>query len=291
MKTDSFGWTQRSVGWWVAAYTLGLPADVRERRRAEIESDLWEEQCAFSREGRSYSSTAVLTLDRAVRGIPADLSWRVGKGDTFGQSLGLGFALSASLGMWLAFLRPGVPDLDSPAEALAAFYAGKVASIALGHGLMWVSAVLFMAFVVMLYRRAQTAEDCHYALPTILLASGLTAAAVLCLAFAFTGMASLYGEAGLDPSVTKRFFPLAGLTFHIALSGAIAVFLAATAAVSIGTRTLSSFTSRFGGILALLFMLEASGVFMVFMLSQALLLTWVVIASLEVPDLHPVKAP
>ena len=28
--------------WWTRVYTLGLPADLREARRAEIESDLWE---------------------------------------------------------------------------------------------------------------------------------------------------------------------------------------------------------------------------------------------------------
>ena len=28
--------------WWTRCYTAGLPLDLREARRAEVESDLWE---------------------------------------------------------------------------------------------------------------------------------------------------------------------------------------------------------------------------------------------------------
>lgn len=54
-------------------YTSGLPADIRDRRRAEIQSDLWEQRLAFSQDCRTNGSIALVALDRAVRGTLADL--------------------------------------------------------------------------------------------------------------------------------------------------------------------------------------------------------------------------
>ncbi|HUG13710.1 MAG TPA: hypothetical protein VMM78_01730 [Thermomicrobiales bacterium] len=59
---------------WVRYYTRGMPPEVRDTRRAEIESDLWE-QAADARDSRA-SATALSVFDRLVGGIPADLSWR-----------------------------------------------------------------------------------------------------------------------------------------------------------------------------------------------------------------------
>ncbi len=52
---------------WAARYTGGLSAEVGDRRRSEIESDLYEQ----TREGIGG------VLGRCLRGIPADLWWRV----------------------------------------------------------------------------------------------------------------------------------------------------------------------------------------------------------------------
>ena len=49
---------------WTWIYTLGLPRDLRARRRREIESDLWE-------------SSEQAAIVRLVRGIPADVGWRI----------------------------------------------------------------------------------------------------------------------------------------------------------------------------------------------------------------------
>lgn len=61
---------------WVKSYTRGTPAELRDRRRAEIDSDLWE----HSTQG-GYSSglleTSLEILVRLLLGIPADLSWRL----------------------------------------------------------------------------------------------------------------------------------------------------------------------------------------------------------------------
>lgn len=60
---------------WSAAYTIGLPADVRDRRRTEIESDLWEHQ--HDREQLARVSASASLAIRVVLGMPADLGWRV----------------------------------------------------------------------------------------------------------------------------------------------------------------------------------------------------------------------
>jgi hypothetical protein len=62
----------RLVRRWIRLYTRGLPPDAAERRRAELESDLWEH---LHDDGEAHASRMV--LGRCVRGIPADLWWRV----------------------------------------------------------------------------------------------------------------------------------------------------------------------------------------------------------------------
>lgn len=60
---------------WTHVYTAGLPPHVRDVRRAEIDSDLWElETDALARGGLD---PAVHVLARCLIGIPDDLSWRM----------------------------------------------------------------------------------------------------------------------------------------------------------------------------------------------------------------------
>jgi hypothetical protein len=63
---------------WTSLYTLALPSEVRARRRAEIESDLWESAHDRDDAGRGL-------LLRLLRGMPADILWRLetatGQGD------------------------------------------------------------------------------------------------------------------------------------------------------------------------------------------------------------------
>ncbi len=68
--------TARIVRWWVRFYTSGLPQRERDARRAEIESDIWE-QVEFAREeGSSLGSISVHIFGRLLFGIPMDLLWR-----------------------------------------------------------------------------------------------------------------------------------------------------------------------------------------------------------------------
>ena len=62
---------------WVTLYTVGLPPDLRDARRAEIDDDLWsqqEEAGALARTARSLGAELFLRL---LLGMPADISWRV----------------------------------------------------------------------------------------------------------------------------------------------------------------------------------------------------------------------
>jgi len=103
MKTVTYGRLYHAVKWWVTLYNWGLPAGVRDNRRAEIQSDLWEQQHDATRAGYSNGEAAWITVHRFVPGIPADLAWRAGTGDTLARGLGFWFALSAIIGFWLAF--------------------------------------------------------------------------------------------------------------------------------------------------------------------------------------------
>lgn len=62
---------------WVRSYTRGLPAAARDTRRSEIESDVWEQRRAEHARGRRPLATALGVLGRVLRGVPADLAWRL----------------------------------------------------------------------------------------------------------------------------------------------------------------------------------------------------------------------
>jgi hypothetical protein len=57
---------------WTRVYTWRLEPAVRDRRRAEIDSELWE----FERDPERGAYPAAHTIARLLIGIPDDLSWR-----------------------------------------------------------------------------------------------------------------------------------------------------------------------------------------------------------------------
>ena len=73
-------WAVRRVRRWVELYTGGLPADVRERRREEIDGDLWSQLEEAQLTGRSDRSTNGEIFVRLLAGLPADVSWRLARG-------------------------------------------------------------------------------------------------------------------------------------------------------------------------------------------------------------------
>jgi hypothetical protein len=62
----------RCVRGWVRFYTRNLPPEVAARRRAEIESDLWEQ----TNDQTSTDRVTGQVLGRWLRGMPADVWWR-----------------------------------------------------------------------------------------------------------------------------------------------------------------------------------------------------------------------
>lgn len=61
---------------WTWLYTCGLDADVRDARRAEIESDLWDFRDDVKTSGANEPSAAAHVLARLALGIADDLLWR-----------------------------------------------------------------------------------------------------------------------------------------------------------------------------------------------------------------------
>jgi hypothetical protein len=71
---------ERSAGLvrrWVAFYTRGLPEQIREDRRDEIEDDLWSQLSDTAESARDERSLTGEIVMRLLLGIPSDVSWRV----------------------------------------------------------------------------------------------------------------------------------------------------------------------------------------------------------------------
>jgi hypothetical protein len=60
----------------VACYTRGLPVEVRDARRAELRSDLFEHLRQAAGDGHSRLRRSLQVLGQVVRGMPDDLGWR-----------------------------------------------------------------------------------------------------------------------------------------------------------------------------------------------------------------------
>jgi TonB family protein len=101
---------------WTRIYTAGLPEDVRNRRREEIASDLWEAAHAPDRGGRLPPSLVMLI--RLAAGTAQDLSWRIEKEASMTRQglsvILLGPLAAAVVVVWATVaLRP--PVLPEPA--------------------------------------------------------------------------------------------------------------------------------------------------------------------------------
>jgi hypothetical protein len=62
---------------WTRLYTSRMEPTFRDRRRAEIESDLWEFHEGARRSGHSPAGIAVHMFARLIVGVPHDLLWRI----------------------------------------------------------------------------------------------------------------------------------------------------------------------------------------------------------------------
>ena len=95
---------------WTRAYTFGLPPSVRDARRAEVESDLWE--C------RADAGTALplQILGRLLCGVFDDLSWRVEdvSGGSRGARTAIVVAMTAALAVVCLWVAMAVMPVDRP---------------------------------------------------------------------------------------------------------------------------------------------------------------------------------
>ena len=73
MKSSPLRVAAAIVRAWTCVYTWRLPPGVRESRRAEIESDLWE----CGQDAGHGPSPAVQVVVRLLLGIPDDIQWRM----------------------------------------------------------------------------------------------------------------------------------------------------------------------------------------------------------------------
>jgi hypothetical protein len=165
--------------WWTRAYTLGLPADLREARRAEIESDLWESL-------HDPDSPRPQILPRLAGGVLDDMSWRVtllpDETRAVGLSITSGCLLLLAMWQWLA--RPAI------AEAII----GSTWVYPLAESVHVLSITLFLGLNVMLdlrllgvtLRRVPASELLAQTLPWTSFAGLLTLA---------SGMVLFVGEA------------------------------------------------------------------------------------------------
>jgi hypothetical protein len=102
---------------WTRLYTWRLPGDVRDARRAEIESDLWEFQ--HDNERVPTVGSAAHLIARVIRGVPDDLSWRADHMRGGGRAVAARFAIvtiavAASGTMLLLFDLMRARELPKP---------------------------------------------------------------------------------------------------------------------------------------------------------------------------------
>ncbi len=76
MMTLAIGLTR----WWVRLYTKGLPPERRDARRAEIESDTWEQGELAEKCDQPPFATTVEMVARMLLGVLSDITWRVQAG-------------------------------------------------------------------------------------------------------------------------------------------------------------------------------------------------------------------
>ena len=114
MITLGVGLAVSAVRGWTRLYTCGLPPALRDRRRDEIESDLWESCQA----GRSDPALAWHLWARLIGGLADDLGWR--SEQTVGV-LPLVFRLVATLGLLTVFglwlISAASPRIPEPPAA------------------------------------------------------------------------------------------------------------------------------------------------------------------------------
>ena len=272
----SIGLTRR----WVHVYTAGLPSESRFARRAEIESDLWEQMQEAARAGNPTSSTGLRVLGRMARGTWDDLSWRFATHGIERGASGFVFVALVVAGFALGFLIPGKPDFAASRDEMTAFYGGNLIAIYFGHALIWLSAAFFLRFLGNL-RDALRTDPNHTGpdlLPAITFGLGVAACSLVVAAFALTVIAASFAKMGAGPQAIPALYPIAGYMFHYLASAAFAGTLAGVAAASLSIQELPVSWKYVTVVCAAVLGLDAAGAFTAFA-AQFCLLAWALLTN------------
>ena len=255
------------VSGWLNLYTIGLDPEQRERRRAEIESDVWEQLNA----DRQVPAATVLT--RFVRGIPDDVRWRADLTRADRWLPAVVFALCMTAGMQVGLLGPGFISSDRAGQ-LSSFYWDRLPPTILGHALIAIGLVLFCQLLARWHGIVRS--TCSPLLANALLVSGATTALLAGATFALTLTGAVLGALGEEPTRVSELYRTAGFIFHVLMTGAMGLFLVTSGAVL--AHGSSPRTSYLGPtlVLALLLGLEAVGGPSLFLVGQALSLGWAI---------------
>ena len=108
---------------WVRVYTRGADPGSGARRAAEIASDVWEHEHAADPGGRARAAVDAEILLRCLRGVPADLSWRLrhrpaARGTTMARVVRSALVIVAALlAAWFCVLGVGINFGEDSASA------------------------------------------------------------------------------------------------------------------------------------------------------------------------------
>ncbi len=115
-----------SVRAWTRLYTWRLKPELRQARREQVESDLWESQ----RDPDAIGTGALHILVRLLAGVPDDLGWRLEQENTMAGHVKLRMAIMALVAVLAAVLvaisstlwQPPLPDVPPPARTAGIGY-------------------------------------------------------------------------------------------------------------------------------------------------------------------------
>lgn len=121
---------------WVRVYTRGLDPEVREARRAEIDSDIFEQLTASHPNPRR---TGAAIAGRTLRGVPGDLAWR-GEERAMDRTAVSALASGPTRHLrWLALIPLGV---STPFIVFGLAW-GTVGQVSVGIALVLISMVIW----------------------------------------------------------------------------------------------------------------------------------------------------
>ncbi len=99
---------------WTWCYTLGLSSDLRDARRGEIESDLWESRADFDSDGQ----LALQMVFRLLSGLLSDVLWRCDQHSSRSVKtvvVAIAIVGCCLAGLWL-MATPQLPEMPAPSR-------------------------------------------------------------------------------------------------------------------------------------------------------------------------------